>query len=49
MLAKTRTGYMLPLGVIILGVIGASAVAAAFIGVLAGRRVLGSAPTTGMR
>ncbi len=49
MLAKTGTGYMLPLGVILMGVIGAFGVAAAFIGVLAGKRVLGSAPITGMR
>jgi hypothetical protein len=38
MLAKTRTGYMLPLGVFFMGFIGAFGVAAAFIGAYAVRR-----------
>lgn len=40
MVAKTRTSYMLPLGVFLTGIIGTPAVAAAFIGVLAGKRHL---------
>ena len=49
MVAKTGSGYMLPLGVFFMGVIGACAVAAAFIGVLAGKRVLGTAPIADRR
>lgn len=49
MLAKIGNGYMLPLGVFFMGVIGACGVAAAFVGVLAGKRVLGTTPITDRR
>jgi|GEM_PF-1577650 len=47
MVVKTGTGSMLPLGVIFMAVVGLSGVAAAFVGGMAGRWMLGVAEQGG--
>jgi hypothetical protein len=49
MARSSGTGPLAMVGVLLTGIMGLSGVAAAFVGVVAGKRVLGSAPTTGMR